>query len=230
MQQGSSKHDVAPPPAEGEGTGSSIDARVDEASRRGLTGTARSDVYETTRDPDDVSRAPNPWDERDPPRWRQDFPIDWPKDEFVARRDFAKFLVLTSGAFVAGQAWIAARDLVRSKRESGEPLRQRIASLAEVPVGGVLSFSYPTERDHCLLVRISEHEIVAFNQSCTHLSCAVVPRVSQGVFECPCHEGYFDLRTGVNIAGPPPRPLPRIVLEVVSGDVFATGVQQRTVG
>ena len=41
-------------------------------------------------------------DELDPPRWRQDFPIDWPNDEFVARREFTKFLVLTSGAFVAG--------------------------------------------------------------------------------------------------------------------------------
>jgi Rieske Fe-S protein len=230
MQQADIEHDSAPPSAEIEGTGNSIDARVDEASRRGLTGTARSDVYEPTRDPEDVSRAPDARDERDPPRWRQDFPIDWPKDEFVARRDFAKFLVLTSGAFVAGQAWIAAQDLVRSKRETGKPLRQRIASLAEVPVGDVLSFSYPTERDHCLLVRISDSEIVAFSQACTHLSCAVVPKVAEGVFECPCHAGYFDLRTGVNIAGPPPRPLPRILLEVVSGDVFATGVEQRTVG
>src|SRR5262245_3286361 len=98
------------------GEGSSIDARVDEWSRRGLTGTARSDVYEPTRDPDDVSRAPDPKDDQAPPRWRDDFPIDWPKDEFVARRDFAKFLVLTSCAFVAGQGWIAAQQLVRRNR------------------------------------------------------------------------------------------------------------------
>ncbi len=50
------------------------------------------------------------------PQWRQDFAIDWPEDNFVARRDYAKFLVLTSGAFVAGQAWIAAHSLVRSRR------------------------------------------------------------------------------------------------------------------
>ena len=230
MRQETSEHDVVPEPTESEGTGSSIDARVDESSRRGLTGTARSDVYEPTRDPEDVSRAPDPSDERNPPRWRQDFPIDWPKDEFVARRDFARFLVLTSGAFVAGQAWIAAHDLVRAKRGSDRPVRQRIASLSELAVGGVLRFSYPTERDHCLLVRLSETEIVAFSQACTHLSCAVVPRVAEGVFECPCHEGYFDLRTGINIAGPPPRPLPRIVLELAGSDVFATGVEQRTVG
>jgi hypothetical protein len=38
----------------------------------------------------------------------------------------------------------------------------------------------------------------------------------------------FDLATGRNIAGPPPRPLPVITLEVVGDDIFATGVQERT--
>ena len=38
------------------------------------------------------------------PHWRQDFPTDIPEDDHVARREFVKFLVLTSGAFVAGQS------------------------------------------------------------------------------------------------------------------------------
>jgi Rieske Fe-S protein len=70
---------------------------------------------------------------------------------------------------------------------------------------------------------------VAFSQSCTHLACAVVPRVEEGVIHCPCHEGYFDLRTGRVLAGPPPRPLPKIELDVVGDDVFAVGVVERTV-
>ena len=37
------------------------------------------------------------------PRWRQDFPTDIPADDALSRREFTKFLVLTSGAFVAGQ-------------------------------------------------------------------------------------------------------------------------------
>jgi len=218
--------DPAAPSAEG--SGSNIDARVDEWARRGLTGTTRSDPYEQTRHPDDITRAPDARDDRDPPRWRQDFPIDWPIDEFVARRDFAKFLVLTSGAFAVGQAWIAAQDLVRRNRAA--PARRKIAALSELAVGGVKEFSYPGEHDRCLLVRLGERDLVAFSQSCTHLSCAVVPKVEQGVFVCPCHEGYFDLRTGKNISGPPPRPLPRIVLELDAGDVFAVGVDERTVG
>jgi nitrite reductase/ring-hydroxylating ferredoxin subunit len=214
--------------SEAEGTGADIDVRTDEWSRRGLTGTARSDIYEPTRDPDDVSRAPDPRDERAPPQWREEFPIDWPKDEYVARRDFAKFLVLTSGAFVVGQGWIAAQHLLRRNRPT--PPRQRIATVSELPLGGVKDFSYPTERDRCLLVRVADRELVAFSQACTHLSCAVVPKVDEGIFLCPCHEGYFDLRTGKNLAGPPPRPLPRIVLEINGDDVIAVGVDERMVG
>ena len=206
------------------GTGRDIDARIDEASRRGLTGTARSDVYEPTADPDDVSRAPDPRDDVDPPQWRKDFPIDWPKDEFVARRDFAKFMVLTSCAFAAGQGWIAAQHLLRHRRPS--PPRVKIAALSALPVRAVQAFVYPGERDRCLLIRLGEHELVAFSQVCTHLSCAVIPKLDEGVFLCPCHEGYFDLRTGKNLRGPPPRPLPRIVLEVDGDDVYATGVDE----
>jgi nitrite reductase/ring-hydroxylating ferredoxin subunit len=221
---------IAPPPdiaaGEAAGSGVDIDARIDEASRRGLTGTTRSDVYEPTRDPDDISRAPDAKDELDPPQWRTDFPIDWPKDEFIARRDFAKFMVLTSGAFVAGQGFIAARHLLRHRRAA--PERLKIAVASEIPVGGVRSFSYPTGQDRCLLVRLSEGEFVAFSQECTHLSCAVIPKLADGVFLCPCHEGYFDLRTGKNISGPPPRPLPRITLEIEGDAVYAIGIAERT--
>ena len=45
------------------------------------------------------------------PRCRQDFPTDIPADDALARREFTKFLVLTSGAFVAGQCWIVSCQL-----------------------------------------------------------------------------------------------------------------------
>ncbi len=204
-----------------------LDRRVDDAAREGLTGTARSDVYEDTRDPDDVTVAPDHRPLEAQPQWRKDFPIDWPRDQFVARRDFAKFLVLTSGAFAVGQGWIAAQHLLRRNRP--KPPRLRIASLSEVPVGTSQMFRYPGEHDACLLIRPRDGVLVAYSQECTHLSCAVVPKIADGVLHCPCHEGYFDLETGRNIAGPPPRPLAKIELEVVGDEVFAIGVQERTV-
>lgn len=204
-----------------------LDARVDDAGREGLAGTARASVYERSPSPDDVTVAPDLRPMEVQPRWRRDFPIDWPEDHYVARRDFAKFLVLTSGAFVVGQGWIAAQDIVRKNRVP--PGRARIASLAEVPVGSAAMFAYPGEHDTCLLIRLGEREVVAFSQKCTHLACAVVPRVEEGVLHCPCHAGYFDIRTGRNIAGPPPRPLPVIELELDGDDVYAVGVRTSTV-
>ena len=38
------------------------------------------------------------------PKWRKDFPIDTAQDNYVARRDFTKFMVLISGSFVAAGA------------------------------------------------------------------------------------------------------------------------------
>jgi Rieske Fe-S protein len=202
-----------------------LDVRLDSASRDGLTGTAASAMDTASRDPDDVTVPPDHRPDEEQPRWRKDFPIDWSRDQFVARRDFAKFLVLTSGAFVAGQGWIAAQYLVKKNRSL--PPRARVARLADVPVGTAMMFAYPGEHDACLLIRLDENEVVAFSQKCTHLSCAVVPRIEEGVLHCPCHEGYFDLRTGTNIAGPPPRPLPRIELQVEDGEVYAVAVHER---
>jgi Rieske Fe-S protein len=176
-----------------------------------------------TRDPEDITVAPDGRPLEEQPRWRQDFAIDTPEANFVARRDFAKFLVLTSGAFVAGQAWIAAKSLVRHRRPA--PGRVRIASLAALRPGSATMFAYPGDDDPCLLIRLHEGRLLAYSQKCTHLSCAVVPDLDAGVLRCPCHEGIFELATGRNIAGPPPRPLPVIELEIAGDDVFAVGVE-----
>ena len=182
--------------------------------------------YGPTRDPEDVTVAPDGRPMEEQPQWRQDFAIDTPEANFVARRDFAKFLVLTSGAFVAGQAWIAAKSLVRTRRPA--PGRMRIASLAALAFGSATMFAYPGEHDPCLLIRMRDGTLLAYSQKCTHLSCAVVPEIDKGILRCPCHEGIFELATGRNIAGPPPRPLPVIELEIAGDEVYAVGVKART--
>jgi nitrite reductase/ring-hydroxylating ferredoxin subunit len=161
------------------------------------------------------------------PVWRRDFPIDWPQDHYVSRRDFTKFMILTSLAFTVGQFWIAVENFRRRRR--GEPAIQQVAMLDQLAVGSSLTFAYPEAGDSCVLVRAGEQSLMAFSQKCTHLSCAVVPRVNEGRFFCPCHEGSFDLQTGAPVAGPPRRPLPRIKLEVRNGVVYATGVEIKTV-
>ena len=137
-----------------------------------------------------------------------------------------KFLVLTSVAFTVGQFWIAAQNWFRKRR--GQSAIRRIASLDDLPIGGSLVFQYPDEHDTCVLVRLSERDFVAYSQKCTHLSCAVIPEPEKGVLHCPCHDGFFDLRTGAPTAGPPRRPLPRIALDIRGRAIYATGIEWRS--
>jgi nitrite reductase/ring-hydroxylating ferredoxin subunit len=159
------------------------------------------------------------------PRWHQDFPTDVPEDDALARREFTKFLVLTSGAFMAGQCWIGLMSLRRDEKPLPE---KRLAAEKDVPPGGVVEFRYPTD-EPCLLIRLENGRLVAYGQQCSHLSCAVIPEPGRGRLRCPCHNGYFEIAEGRPTAGPPRRPLPRIQLEVRDGVVYATGVELRTV-
>lgn len=203
-----------------------VDARLDTPGREGLTGTTPATIDKPPQEPDQITIAPD-WRPMDAqPAWRNDFPIDWPQDHYVERRDFMKFMVLTSLAFTVGQFWIAAQNWWRRRR--GQPEIRMVASLDDVPVGGVLAFAYPGPQDDCVLVRTREDRLLAYSQKCTHLSCAVRPRVEAGVIECPCHDGYFDLAMGRPISGPPRRPLPIVHLQLRGNQIYATGVEERT--
>jgi Rieske Fe-S protein len=204
-----------------------IDPAINSPGREGLTGTAPASLYAPSLEREQITIAPDFAPAEAQPAWRQDFPIDWPQDLYVERRDFLKFMVLTSAAFTAGQLWIAAQNWYR--RRSGQLPILRVAALDDVLVGGSVAFSYPDAHEPCLLVRLTVNDFVAFNQKCTHLSCAVIPRPDEGSFFCPCHEGRFDLRTGSPIAGPPRRPLTRIVLERRGSDIYAVGVEERAI-
>jgi Rieske Fe-S protein len=199
---------------------------VGASAHEGLTGTAPASLYAPASEREQITIPP---DFRPPdaqPVWRQDFPIDWPQDLYVERRDFMKFMVLTSAAFTVGQLWIAALNWYR--RRAGQQVIQRIVSIDDLAVGDVVTFAYPEEHDRCVLVRLGANEFVAFNQQCTHLSCAVIPRPDEESFFCPCHVGRFDLRTGGPLAGPPRRPLTRVVLDVRGRDIYAVGIEERT--
>jgi Rieske Fe-S protein len=175
-------------------------------------------------DPEEVTTAPDGRPSDEQPIWRQDFPIDWPQDEYRSRRAFAGFLLLTSLAFVAGHAWIAVLSALRRAR-GALPILE-IAAADELPLGGSRVFEYPGKGDACVLLRIGRDRFVAYDQRCTHLSCPVIPELDKGRFHCPCHEGSFDLESGAPLAGPPRRPLPRVVLDVRNGRVYATGVER----
>jgi nitrite reductase/ring-hydroxylating ferredoxin subunit len=159
------------------------------------------------------------------PLWSEEFSIHSSEDKYVLRRQFTKFLVLTSFGMFAGNVWIWAKSLMGRGAPRPEPMR--IAGASEIPVGGVKLFAYPTPNDHAILVRVSEDKFAAYSQKCTHLSCAVYYSKEHNRLECPCHEGYFSIEDGRVLQGPPPRPLPRIQIAQRGDELIAMGVQSQ---
>lgn len=158
------------------------------------------------------------------PLWKDEFSIQTADERYVSRRQFTKFLVLTSLGMFVGNVWILVRSLFSPKPDYVEKL---ICTANEVPVGGVWLFRYPTEKDPCILVHPDEQTYVAYSQKCTHLSCAVYYAREKNRLECPCHEGYFSIKNGDVLQGPPPRPLPRVVLERRGDNLVAVGMAQQ---
>ena len=152
------------------------------------------------------------------PLWQDEFSVYTADERYVSRRQFTKFLTLTSFAMLAGNLWILARSWFYKAPSYPE---QPVAALGEIPVGGVKTFAYPTAEDPCILVRTAEDAYVAYSQKCTHLSCAVYYDRESNRLECPCHKGYFSVQDGSVMQGPPQRPLPRVELARSGGQLVA---------
>ena len=157
------------------------------------------------------------------PLWKEEFSIRKADEKYVGRRQLTKFLTLTSLGMFAGNMWILARTWTRKGLAFPSKV---IARTGEIPVGGVKLFNYPGPQDQCLLVRTADDAYVAYSQKCTHLSCAVYYSAKNNRIECPCHEGYFSIRDGAVLQGPPTRPLPRVILEKRGQELIAIRMEE----
>lgn len=156
------------------------------------------------------------------PAWAEEFSVYAAEDAYVQRRQFTKFLVMTSAGMVAGNAWIWLKAVTAKERT--EWPEAVVARASEIAPGTVRFFSYPGPHDPCILVRRTNGEFTAFSQKCTHLSCAVYYEKETERLACPCHNGYFSAEDGRVLQGPPPRPLPQIHLERRGDDILASGI------
>jgi Rieske Fe-S protein len=141
------------------------------------------------------------------------FPVSSEEDSFITRREFTKFLGLTSIAFFAGTLMAAGRKLWK-RVAARDTAGTQVTTIDEVSVGGYKLFRYPTENDPCILLRLEPQKFVAFNQNCTHLSCPVLFNASSRQLECPCHKGFFSAEDGRVLTGPPKRPLEALSVSV----------------
>jgi Rieske Fe-S protein len=154
------------------------------------------------------------------PVWRRDFPYQAAREEEVTRREFARYLVLASGALAVGNLGFAAWTQLRSINTDTP---RAIVDLDAVAVGATYLFRYPGPDDPAILLRVGDREVVAFSQKCTHLGCVVYYQAAEDRWHCPCHDGNFDLLTGNVQSGPPTRPLGKIDVEIRDdGMIWAT--------
>lgn len=157
-------------------------------------------------------------DQTKDPHWKQDFPIERTAATKVSRRDFARFLCLVSGGLATGSAYVAIKaNFFPPEEVKGEHF---VCKADSVPQGGTRSFVMEGSSIPYILIRLENGSWKAYEQKCTHLSCAVYYKPGSGQIVCPCHEGFFDAMTGEVLAGPPPRPLPALEVVLKGDDVY----------
>jgi Rieske Fe-S protein len=110
-------------------------------------------------------------------------------------------------------------------RRTGSGGDVRIAE--EIATGAAVTFSYPGPDDRAIALRLPEGALVGYSSICTHLACGVLWEEREEALVCPCHDGRFSAVTGEVLAGPPPRPLPRIDLEERADGIYAVGARVR---
>lgn len=141
------------------------------------------------------------------------------EDTPITRRDYLRILVTISGGLLAGTIAIGAGLFRRRDESTGQEVR--VAQT--IDPGEFARFHYPTDVDPAIAIRLADGTLVAYSSVCTHLSCTVLWNPTEGRIDCPCHDGEFDPLDGGVLAGPPPRPLPRIELEERRDGIYAIG-------
>ncbi|WP_071458714.1 Rieske 2Fe-2S domain-containing protein [Bacillus massilinigeriensis] len=147
------------------------------------------------------------------------------EDASLNRRAFLKASFGATVAIGIASAPFSALSYFKGDGENDHLVE--IANVDELGVGESKTFSYPTSENPAILVRTPDDRFVAYNNKCTHLQCPVFYEVKENILLCPCHKGYFDVANGHPMAGPPQRELPKILLEVKNGKIFAIGREVR---
>ena len=129
------------------------------------------------------------------------------------RTALARLLWGSAATVAAPVAYVAARFLrppttepARCVAGSIEKLRSQQATLIRVGLNDAVVQPMP------------DGSLRAISLRCTHTGCPVRWVDASREFHCSCHGGRFDA-DGKVIAGPPPRPLERLRVEEIGGNL-----------
>ena len=128
------------------------------------------------------------------------------------------FLGLCLGALgtiaAAAVSWPLFRYL--APRSGIETAGKVVIAETEVSEGEAKFFEFAGSS--AVLVHKRGGGLVAFSAVCTHLGCIVQWEKDRQDFLCPCHGGHYSADGDVT-AGPPPKPLKKIPVNVANGKI-----------
>jgi cytochrome b6-f complex iron-sulfur subunit len=133
------------------------------------------------------------------------------KDSLFSRRTFLDSLIGGGIAALAGLFVGPAAKFVFPPYKEPDEVKLPAADGEGLGPGQAKSFAWGNKP--ALLKRAEDGTLQAFVTVCTHLDCNVTYLPDQRKFYCACHQGWYD-ENGINIAGPPPRPLRRLAVTV----------------
>ncbi len=155
-----------------------------------------------------------------------------PLGRTIDRRSLLSWLIAGAAAAIAGTVAAIFGRFLTGSASADETAGASAVSLGKLPESGegpvertvvfVQRDGYYREsrRARLFLTRIGS-ETVALSATCTHLGCAVSWNAGSGTFRCPCHGGVYR-SDGTVAAGPPPRPLQRLPIQIRGGEVFVS--------
>jgi arsenite oxidase small subunit len=152
-----------------------------------------------------------------------------PTTEHAGGRRLSRRALLATGAAGAVAAAAAQRTVAADQYP-----RVRIVDLAKLRTNRPVTFAYPLQDQPNVLLDLGhavpkgvgpKRSIVAYSVLCQHMGCPVQYQRNLREFVCSCHQSRYDPeRLGSIIQGLAMQPLPRVLLRVAGGAVWAVGV------
>lgn len=152
-----------------------------------------------------------------------------------SRRTFLQVIIGVFSALiglVVGIPFVAA--IIGSSRRAAKSSFSDVSAVDSLPVGKPVDLTFATlttdafiQREamhHIWAVRTSVSEVTVFSPICPHLGCSYDWDVRTLRFMCPCHGSVYTL-DGKVVAGPAPRPLDTLPVEIRQGRLFVAWEQ-----
>ncbi|HTK83349.1 MAG TPA: Rieske (2Fe-2S) protein [Bacteroidota bacterium] len=130
----------------------------------------------------------------------------------LTRRSFlGRILLGWIGVMFIPALYVVARYIVPPALREKIAQVLNVGNLSDIPVNSAKIIKF--NKTPIVVVRTPEDQVKAFSAVCTHLGCIVEYRNDDNRFHCNCHGSVFDIN-GRNIAGPAPRPLDPLRVEI----------------